>query len=234
MSVHALGGFLDIALLVKDDAFRATARSWRSCTVPAPTTQPASQERVEPAAALAPKARLRALFDSHYDFVWRTVRHLGVSPGGVDDAAQEVFIVASRRLDAIRPGSERAFLHGVARRVAADARDAQSRRAAPPHDDDALVRLADTEQPGADELLDQARAQRILMALLDALPIELREVFVLFEIEGLTMAEIAEAAGLPPGTVASRLRRARELFEQESRRYRARSARGDTPTGDAR
>jgi RNA polymerase sigma-70 factor (ECF subfamily) len=48
---------------------------------------------------------------------------------------------------------------------------------------------------------------------------------VLFEIEGLTMAEIAEALGIPPGTVASRLRRARAALEDLVSRAKARSSR---------
>jgi RNA polymerase sigma-70 factor (ECF subfamily) len=46
------------------------------------------------------------------------------------------------------------------------------------------------------------------------LSLELRAVFVLYELEDFTMAEIARTLELPPGTVASRLRRARETFER--------------------
>jgi RNA polymerase sigma-70 factor, ECF subfamily len=60
----------------------------------------------------------------------------------------------------------------------------------------------------------------VLDALLASLPLDLRTVFVLYELEELTMAEIARALDLPMGTVASRLRRARETFEELSRRVR--------------
>ena len=60
------------------------------------------------------------------------------------------------------------------------------------------------------------------MLLLDGLTDELRTVFVLSEIEGESMAGIAALLGLPPGTVASRLRRAREKFEARLQRHQLR------------
>jgi RNA polymerase sigma-70 factor (ECF subfamily) len=53
------------------------------------------------------------------------------------------------------------------------------------------------------------------------MPLELRTVFVLFELEEMTASEIAQTLDIPPGTVASRLRRAREIFHEQSRRLRA-------------
>jgi RNA polymerase sigma-70 factor (ECF subfamily) len=67
--------------------------------------------------------------------------------------------------------------------------------------------------PGADELMERRKAREMLDRVLDSLEIELRAVFVLYELDGFTMAEIADALELAPGTVASRLRRAREQFE---------------------
>jgi len=68
--------------------------------------------------------------------------------------------------------------------------------------------------------IDDRRARALLDALLASMPLDLRTVFVLYELEELTMAEIARALDLPAGTVASRLRRAREAFEELSRRVR--------------
>src|SRR5438093_6065586 len=70
--------------------------------------------------------RLAAMFEAHFALVWRSLRRLGVHPDAVDDAAQEVFVVASRRLAAIENGKEKAFLLGTALRVAADARRASA------------------------------------------------------------------------------------------------------------
>lgn len=164
---------------------------------------------------------LVTLFQDHYDFVWRSLRRLGVEPGAVDDAAQEVFMVADRRLGAILPGRERAFLFGTALRIASEARRAARRRPSfesPPE----LVDPA----PGPDELAEQRRARALLDQVLEALPFEVRAAFVLCELEGLTMAEVAECLNVPPGTVASRLRKGRQIFERAVGRLRAAEGRG--------
>jgi RNA polymerase sigma-70 factor (ECF subfamily) len=75
--------------------------------------------------------------------------------------------------------------------------------------------------PGVEELIDRRRARELLDEILAAMTMELRLVFVLFEVEQLTMAEIARMLELPPGTVASRLRRAREDFAARVRRIEA-------------
>ncbi len=59
------------------------------------------------------------------------------------------------------------------------------------------------------------------------MPDDLKAVIVLFEIEGLTMGEIAEALAVPPGTVASRLRRARAELSAQVARHRARGRSGE-------
>ncbi len=169
-------------------------------------------------------ARLRVLFEAHFDFVWRSVRRLGVDAGAADDAAQEVFVVASRRLDDIEPGKERAFLFGTAMRVAADARRARARKPAVA-DPDAVDRAPD-ESASMDDIADRARARALLDAILDEMELELRAVFVLYELEEMTMAEIASCLELAPGTVASRLRRARDDWQARVARHRARAARG--------
>jgi len=158
--------------------------------------------------------RLTELFALHFDQVWRLVRRLGVPSASIDDAAQEVFVVASRRLDVIERGKERAFLYGTAVRVAADARRARDRRREAPSDTAAasLESLPDSAVPSPDELVDQKRARELLDEIIARLPEDTRPVFVLYELEGLTMAEIATCLDLAPGTVASRLRRAREAF----------------------
>ena len=136
-------------------------------------------------------------------------------PGGdVDDGAQRVFLTASRKLGAIRPGAERSFLFQTALRVAADSRRTHRRRRE-------VAESAGDEQtaeraPGAEELLDLYRARKHLDRILDEMELDLRAVFVLFELDQLTMAEIAELLDLPAGTVASRLRRARVQFREKA------------------
>ncbi len=170
------------------------------------------------ARADASTARLRRIMDDHYDFVWRTVRFLGVSELTAEDAAQQVFCVVARKLAEIEVGLEMAFLVSTASRVASEARRAA--RSRPVAGDEDVEGVAG-HLPGPDEILDQRRARAILQQLVEALPDELRMVFVLYEIEELTIPEIAGVLGVPVGTAASRLRRAREEFEGALKRRRA-------------
>jgi RNA polymerase sigma-70 factor, ECF subfamily len=155
--------------------------------------------------------RIGALLAQHHSLVWRSLRRLGVSESDADDASQQVFVVAYRRLTDIAPGSERSFLLQTALRVAADFRRSRKRRRE--EDGRDLPSLADTAA-SPEDLLDRRRACAMLDRVLTAMPLDLRTVFVLFEIEGLTMAEISGAIEIPAGTVASRLRRARAVFRE--------------------
>lgn len=76
--------------------------------------------------------------------------------------------------------------------------------------------------PSADEQIDARRQRAWLDEVLDSLTEEHRAVLVLVDIEEQTMADASEALGIPPGTVASRLRRARDLFEAGAASLKAR------------
>jgi RNA polymerase sigma-70 factor (ECF subfamily) len=165
--------------------------------------------------------RVRGLVRAHYKDVWRVLRHLGLPLTVVEDAAQQVFLVATAKLARIEPGKERAFLVGTAIRVAANHRHSSAARHESPDED--MDAHAD-DAPGADELLDQKRLRDVLETVLSALPADLRTVLVLFELEGFEVPEIAAIVGIPVGTAASRLRRAREAFELKASRVRARHA----------
>lgn len=170
-------------------------------------------------ALAAPAATsVRALFDAHFDFIWRSIRRLGLTDAETDDASQSVFIIASKKLSSIQPGRERAFLFGIAVRVVADVRKSASRRLEVEMDPDVHVATSRS----SDVLVDEARARACLDAAISAMPMDLRTVFVLFELEGLTMAQIADVASIPAGTVASRIRRAREHFDGVLRKLEAR------------
>ena len=163
--------------------------------------------------------RFRQMVDAHFDFIWRSLRGLGVPPSTIDDAAQHVFWTASQKLASITIGSERAYLFATARGTAANARRARQ-RSRELLGDDALALRADT-RPDPEEAASTREARRLLDQVLDGLDEDLREVFVLFELEGQTTAEIAALLGTPMGTVASRLRRAREEFRTAARRLQA-------------
>lgn len=186
--------------------------------------EPVSGPRLTCAAQID-NARVAEMLRSHFRDVWRIVRRFGVPENMADDAAQEVFIIAARRLSDIAPGSERPFLFASAVRVAANARRALGARRECA-EDDSLPEGVDP-RPSAETLLDQKRLRQLLDRVLDELTDDLRVCFVFYELEGMSSPEIAELLRIPVGTVASRLRRAREAFEQAAFKLKARLARGD-------
>jgi len=162
-----------------------------------------------PVAEAEPETRIRELVDVHLDFVWRLVRRLGVPEADADDAAQQVFWVVAQKLERISPGSERSFLGGTALRVASDMRRARRRR--PEEHGVDLAEWSDP-RPGPYELIERRREIERLDRVLACLPDKLRTTFVLYELEEMSVPEIAELLELPVGTIASRLRLAREAF----------------------
>ncbi len=190
---------------------------------------PAAHDSDAPEAApLAGDRAFRRFVEENVDFVWRTLRRLGVPERSADDATQAVLLAASRRRADIAAGRERAFLFGIVSNVAAHARRAHAREglregAAP---GDRAPEVSDGA-PNAEDALQQRQSRALLDRVLGEMPDLLREVFVLFELEEMTMAEIADLTCLPPGTVASRLRRAREAFQRSAARLRARVEGGE-------
>jgi RNA polymerase sigma-70 factor (ECF subfamily) len=162
--------------------------------------------------------RSRALFGDHIAFIWRLLRRLGVSAADVEDAAQHVFIIAAKRLHEISPGAERPFLYGTAVRVASNVRRDAARR------ERALGNFRFEVPPAnatPDDELQRREALELLDEALSSLTDELRRVFVLCDIEELPAREVALLENIPAGTVASRLRRAREVFETRVHQLRS-------------
>lgn len=176
------------------------------------------EEEATPATPLS----IHELVNAHFDIVWRWLRAFGVHRDDADDAAQQVFLIASHKHAEIVAGSERSFLFGTARGVASNHRRIARRR--PPLADEAeIVALLDSA-PNPEESLDDRQAHAVLEHLIALLEDDLRDVFVLFQLEELSTAEIATILAIPAGTVASRLRRAREEFHRGVIRLRAASA----------
>lgn len=170
----------------------------------------------------AANERLRAIILEHYDFVWRSVRRLGVLPPETDDATQQTFIVLSRKLDRVEEGKERQFLFGIAVRVASSARRARAKlREVPevPGEDDPHAPFV---LPTVEARLDRAVARAALDEILAGMSDERRAVFVLAVFEEQSLADIATTLQIPITTVASRLKGAREALESGIARIRAR------------
>jgi RNA polymerase sigma-70 factor, ECF subfamily len=149
------------------------------------------------------------IFRDHARFVWRALLGLGVGPSDVKDASQQVFLVLHKRLSSFDGKSTvRTFLYGICLRVASEHRRRAYRRYESP--------FAAVPESGAAATQEACVARRETLeqfqAALDRLQPLHREVFVLYEIEELSMAEIAQAMECPLPTAYSRLRAARKAL----------------------
>jgi RNA polymerase sigma-70 factor, ECF subfamily len=155
---------------------------------------------------------VQAIYDQHADFAWRTLRRMGVPNDDLDDAMQDVFLTVHRTLGGFRGRSSvSTWLFTICRSVARDRRMRAHRRYEVQAADapDAIDLRADPEARA-----EHGQRLHALETVLDGMDSHLRNVFVLFEIEGMTGDEISEALGIPPGTAYSRLGLAREAFRQ--------------------
>jgi RNA polymerase sigma-70 factor (ECF subfamily) len=153
---------------------------------------------------------LDQLYAEHFDFVWRTLRRLGVKPEDLDDAAQDVFIVLMRRRAEFRgQSSHRTWLFGIANNVSHEVRRKRQRT-------DQAAPLSDSQRAPGPSPFDQASSSeelRIVEDFLAMLDEDKRHVFILAELEQMSAPEIAQALGVKLNTVYSRLRAARQAFQ---------------------
>ena len=158
-----------------------------------------------------------AIFDHEFSYVWRTLGRLGVADADREDLANEVFFRVFRRLptlDLDRP--IRPWLFATALRIASSYRRLARNRFETGGE---LPETPDTA-PGADETMERREAQDLVDRGLAALDIEQRAVFVLHEMDGFAMPEIAAALDIPLNTAYSRLRLARARFAATVRRIK--------------
>ncbi len=162
---------------------------------------------------LAPTS-FAALYREHAAFTWAVLRRLGVQPAAIDDAMQELWVTAHRRLATLHgPTAARAWLYGIARRVVSHQRRTEQRHR---RKIDALEHAV-TPDPDRTDVAGSLVVESILAGLDD----RVREAFVLSELEGWTAAEIAKATGANANTVSWRVRVAkqelRERFADDAR-----------------
>lgn len=167
---------------------------------------------------------LAAVHAEHVDWVFRSLQRLGVREPDLEDALQEVFVVVHRRLDSF-DGTSRmtTWLFGIALRVAAAYRRRAHVRREKLSAEPALDHESPTRSP--EDATARREAQERVLEILDAMDLEKRVVFVMFEVEELAAPEIARELGIPVGTVYSRLDAARKEFERAAGRLRARENR---------
>lgn len=147
------------------------------------------------------------LYAGHFRAVWRTLQRLGVHPGSVDDATQEVFVTAWRKWDEFEGRStERTWLLGIAIRVASDTR----RKQRPTEEVSPELQMAG---PGPESMAATKEVGQRVEQLLARLDAERREVLLLVDVEGYSVPEVATATGVNLNTLYTRLRSARQQFE---------------------
>ncbi|PRP92352.1 ECF RNA polymerase sigma-E factor [Enhygromyxa salina] len=151
----------------------------------------------------APALTLADVYRDEFDFVWRSLRRLGVPAHALEDATQDVFVVVARRLDEFEARSSlRTWLFGIAMRVV------QTRRRTVWRHQRKLDVLA-REPQAAHDPLARSDARRLLLRLLDELGEDKRAVYVLVELEGMTAVEVAAGLEVNVNTIYTRLRAAR-------------------------
>ncbi len=172
------------------------------------------------------------LYDQHFDFVWRSLRRLGVPPADLQDVAQEVFLVVHRRLPYFEARSKMTtWLFTICLHAARDRRRRAHVRLEVP--DPTFVEGVADRSADASVLLERRHDLELFQAALDSMDLEQRAVFTLFELEGERGPEIAEALEIPLGTAYSRLRLAREAFRRAVVRAVS-QARGKVRVGSVR
>lgn len=186
-----------------------------------------SSDALAPVAA-APEAvapfDLAAVYAKEFDWVWHTLRRLGVAPRDLPDVTHDVFVVVHRRAhtwDRARP--LRPWLFGIAFRVSRDHLALGRNR----HETVVDALEVPDPTPALDQRIAERQARELVVAALQSLDLDRRAVFILHDLEELPMSEIAVTLDAPAKTLYARLKSARELFTAAVRRLRLQ--RGERP-----
>ena len=163
------------------------------------------------------------LYKREFSYVWRTLRRLGVLERDLADLTHDFFVVVFRHLHQYDPARPvKPWLFGIAFRVVADYRKSARFKheilEQPPD-------VAD-DGPAADDHVATAQARALVTKVLDGLDFDRRAVFVMHELDGHPIPEVAGALAVPVATAYSRLRLAREDVAAAMKRLRAREERG--------
>lgn len=173
----------------------------------------------------AKKPEFEVVYTTYFDFVWRSARRLGVSSASIDDVVQEVFIVAYRRLPEFRGNAGvKTWLWRILANVVHTYRRTHYRKSRffGGSSDIDPEELQAPPAMGPESASERSEAVEVLDYLLDQLKEDKRAVFVLVELEQMTVVEAAEVLEVNLNTLHARLRSARQEFEKAARRFRAR------------
>jgi len=162
--------------------------------------------------------RFDAVMLPHLDAAYNLARWLSGSPTDADDVVQEAFLRAFRFFDGYEGDNPRAWLLAIVRNTwFTEWRRQHNRADATPYDDslnvdDQLPGWADESGEDPEKLAVRQDETELVHRALATLPVEYREVIVLRELEDMSYKDVAAVAGIPMGTVMSRLSRARRML----------------------
>jgi len=166
-----------------------------------------------------PRPSFPELFEQHSAYVWHTLRRLGALDRELEDLTHDVFLHVFRHLDDYDTSRPlKPWLFGFAFRVASEHRRKQRARLEVSADG---VEATDARPDAVEQLVQRERLD-LARAALETLEIQRRAVFILHELDGCPIPEVAESLGIPLATAYSRLRLAREDFSKAAQRLRAR------------
>lgn len=188
----------------------------QDATLPTPAL-PERQAEAAPSQELALDAA--RVFAEHGDYVWNTLRRLGAPRSDLEDLTHDTFLAVFRAWDDFDPARPmRPWLFVFALRIASDhRRRARHRLEVGPEQESA------DSSPNAVELLLRKEREALAHEALQAVVLSRRAVFILHELDGCTVPEIALTLEIPVATAYSRLRLAREDFAAGVRRLTLRS-----------
>lgn len=149
------------------------------------------------------EAGFRLMFEQQFPYVMRALRNLGVQPRDLEDCAHDLFIAVHKSRDSYAPDRPiKPWLFAFAYGIASNYRRLARHR----HE------VVDTapDDPPAPDWVQRSDAKAMIAAALEQMDVDRCAVLVMHEIEGHTTEEIAQALGIPLGTVYSRLRLARD------------------------
>jgi RNA polymerase sigma-70 factor (ECF subfamily) len=168
------------------------------------------------------------IYETMVEYVWNAVCRMGVPRSDADDVVQEVFVIVHRRLGEFEGRAQlkswvfKIVVHLVRHYFRTHARKPGDRATERGTE---IQTLVDSLEKGPAGELERREALRVLDRLLAQLDAAKRVVFVLAEMERMTLAEIADVVEANANTVASRLRAARRDFDKALSRFQARELR---------
>ena len=154
-------------------------------------------------------------YDAHFDFVFRVARRLGTPRSDIEDVVHDVFLVVYRKISDFKGGNIRSWLYRITANVVSDRHRKRRVR-------DAFKKLrvwfSSPSQETPERAAQRSSAAKAVAIVLQHMSPKKREVFALFEIEGVGGEEISERLEIPVNTVWTRLHHARKDFIRTAKR----------------